>query len=90
MREADKTSRKFISESKKMSLSEKTRSENPSSHSTKDHREDPFSVITGRGMKSLGRKYVQENCFKLKEKEHHEIVISDEVVRNSKLYRMLR
>lgn len=28
--------------------------------------------------------------MKEKEKEHHEIVISDEVVRNSKQYRMLR
>lgn len=33
---------------------------------------------------------MQDNCFKIKEKEHHEIVISDEVIRNSKLYRMLR
>ena len=43
-----------------------------------------------RNMKSMGRKYVQDNCFKSKEKEHHEIVISDEVVRNSKLYRLLK
>lgn len=28
--------------------------------------------------------------FKMREKEHHEIVISDEVVRNSKLFRMLK
>jgi hypothetical protein len=94
MREADKTSRKHISEGKKLSLSEKTRSDNPSTHSTKEHRDEPAPWFSGRGMKSLGRKYVQDNCFKTKEKEkekeHYEIVISDEVVRNSKLYRMLK
>ena len=77
MRESDKTSRKYISEMKKLSMSEKTRSDNPSSHSNKDHREDATPLFTSRGMKSLGRKYVQDNCFKMKEKEHHEIVISD-------------
>jgi hypothetical protein len=40
-------------------------------------------------MKSLGRKYAQENVFKGKG-EHHEIVISDELVRNSRQFRMLR
>lgn len=36
MRESDKASRKHISEYKKHSVSEKTRSENPSVHSHKD------------------------------------------------------
>ena len=66
MRESDKTSRKYISEMKKLSLSEKTRSDNPSSHSNKEYREDPVPIFTNRGMKSLGRKYVQDNCFKVK------------------------
>lgn len=77
MKEVDKISRKHMSEMKKLSMSEKTRSDNPSSHSTKEHREEQWLAFSGRGMKSLGRKYVQENCFKAKEKEHHEIVISD-------------
>ena len=44
----------------------------------------------GKAGKTLGRKYMQDNLFKPKEKEHHEIVISDEVVRSSKLFRMLK
>ena len=39
MKEADKVSRKHMFEMKKLSMSEKTRSDNPSSHSTKEHRE---------------------------------------------------
>ena len=77
MRESDKSGRNYISLSKKLSLSERTRSDNPSSVSTKEPREDTMPVFSNRGMKSLGRKYVQENCFKVKEKEYHEIVISD-------------
>ena len=33
---------------------------------------------------------MQHNLFKPKEKEHREIVISDEVVRNSKLFCMIK
>jgi|JI10StandDraft_1071094.scaffolds.fasta_scaffold597314_2 hypothetical protein len=86
MREGDKASRKHISQHKKYSVSEKTRSDNPS----QSHRDEPLSALPGRAMKSLGKKYAQDNIFKTKEKEHHEIVISDELVRNSKQYRMLR
>ncbi len=39
---------------------------------------------------NFGRKYVQENLFKMKQKDHHEMVISDELVRNSRQFRLLR
>jgi hypothetical protein len=34
-------------------------------------RDEPFSPFLGRGIKSMGRKYAQENVFKPKDKEHH-------------------
>ena len=66
MRESDKASGKYISVMKKMSMSEKTRSDNPSSSAAKEHRDEPVPFFTGRGIKSLGKKYVQDNCFKAK------------------------
>ena len=89
MREVDKTSGKHITIIKKHSISEKTRGENSSPFSSRDAREDQSSFLS-RGIKSLGKKYLQQNVFKAKEKEHHGVVISDELVRNSKQYRMLR
>ena len=89
MREVDKASGKHITVIKKHSISEKTRADNPSPFSSRDSREDHPSFLS-RGIKSLGKKYLQENLFKAKEKEHHGVVISDELVRNSKQYRMLR
>lgn len=75
-----------MGEFRKHSISEKTRSDNNPFSSKEDH----YAVLLTRDMKSLGRKYVQENLFKGKEKDHHEIVISDELVRNSRQFRMLR
>lgn len=69
MKEAEKSSRKHISQFKKHSISEKTRSDYPSSYSSKDSKEEQYSPFLGRGMKSLGRKYAQQNFFKVKEKE---------------------
>lgn len=71
---------------RKHSISEKTRSDNNPAY-----KEEQYTALLCRDMKSLGRKYAQENVFKGKDKgEHHEIVISDELVRNSKQFRMLR
>jgi hypothetical protein len=69
---------------RKHSISEKTRSDN-----TPSFKEEQYTALLCRDMKSLGRKYAQENVFKGKG-EHHEIVISDELVRNSRQFRMLR
>lgn len=76
-----------MGEFRKHSISEKTRSDNTNPFAGK---EDHYAALLTRDMKSLGRKYVQENLFKGKEKDHHEIVISDELVRNSRQFRMLR
>jgi hypothetical protein len=66
MKESGKSSRKHIIELKKQSVSEKTRSENPTPPGGKD---DPFSPFPTRPVNSLGRKYVQDNLFKNREKE---------------------
>ena len=87
MRELDRGVKKATAELRKHSLSEKTRSDYSSPFAGKEELPSPF---LGKAGKTLGRKYMQDNLFKPKEKEHHEIVISDEVVRSSKLYRMLK
>lgn len=87
MREQDRGVKKTTVELRKHSLSEKTRSDYSSPFACKEELPSPF---LGKAGKTLGRKYMQDNLFKVKEKEHHEIVISDEVVRSSKLFRMLK
>lgn len=84
MKDPEKSSRKHPGDLRKHSISEKTRSDN-----TPSYKEEQYTALLCRDMKSLGRKYAQENVFKGKG-EHHEIVISDELVRNSRQFRMLR
>jgi hypothetical protein len=74
MKEPEKSSRKHVGDLRKHSISEKTRSDN-----TPPFKEEQYTALLCRDMKSLGRRYAQENVFKGKEKgqEHHEIVISD-------------
>lgn len=92
MKDPDRSNKKTILEFRKQSVSDKLRSENPSGLFVKEEIINQSYVNPHtRNMKSMGRKYVQENIFKPKpEKEHREVVISDELIKSSKLYRLLK
>ena len=65
MRDQDRSVKKATAELRKHSLSEKTRSDYSSPLVAKE--EFPCSFL-GKAGKTLGRKYMQDNLFKAKEK----------------------